>query len=114
MKERILGYFTDLSLRDKLLASFGVILLITVLPGLNSLGKLSSVKQEVSTVVDKIQPALLAAGHLYQELEQAAMSLGFYLLTKEDSHLTGYDSSLKSLGVILSELNESQVIQDST
>ena len=105
-------YFKNMSLKTKLLTVFGFVSVVLCAQGAHFLGNLSNVNEEMNKVVHKIQPALLAAKTLSEETNQASSSLGFYLLSKEESHHITYMESVKNLNQLLVDLNSSVIMKD--
>ena len=105
-------YFKNMTLKTKLLTVFGFVLAVLCAQGAHFLGNLSSVNEEMNKVVHKIQPALLASKTLSEETNQASSSLGFYLLSKEESHHIAYMKSIKHLNQLLVDLSSSVIMKD--
>ncbi len=72
-----------LTLVQKLMASFGILLVIMLFFGMNSLQKLARVKSEANVIVNEIQPALMLADELRSRILNIGMSYGFYLLERD-------------------------------
>lgn len=97
-------YIKDLSIKLKISAGFGLMQLIIAVISVSALISLSSMQNEVVSIADEIQPAVLSASELEYRLEKANSSLGFYLLSKEESHKQAYLSNLQRVDEILTEL----------
>jgi methyl-accepting chemotaxis protein len=97
-------FIKDLSIRLKISAGFGLMQLIIAVISVSALISLSAMQNDVVSIADEIQPAVLSAGELEFRLEKANSSLGFYLLSKEDSHKEAYLNNLQRVGEILTEL----------
>lgn len=105
---------TRLTIRMKLWIGFSLILAIFSLSSMVTLVSLSGVGAHVNDVVKDRQPTLILAKDLEASLEEAAGSLGFYLLTKEAQHLEEYNHQIKQAEVILQQLERMPVVaQDS-
>ncbi len=95
-----------MNLKTKLLAVFGFVLVVLFAEGGNFINSLSSVNDEIHTVVHEIQPALLTARTLSEETKQASSSLAFYLSSKERSQYEAYDKSIKKVEKILLNMSK--------
>ncbi|MFP4131436.1 MAG: hypothetical protein ACLFVF_04910, partial [Thiohalospira sp.] len=67
--------------RHKLWAGFGIILLILFAVGSVSLVNFWRTESQVTQVVDRAQPVVIASLGLKDHLDQANSALGFYLLS---------------------------------
>ena len=101
-----------MKIKTKILTVFGFVLVVLCAQGFNFLSNLASVTSEMDTVVHKIQPALIASKTLSEETKQASASLGFYLLSKEESHQIAYIESIKNLNQLLKNLGDSIIIKE--
>ncbi|MEJ2454202.1 MAG: methyl-accepting chemotaxis protein [Candidatus Thiodiazotropha sp.] len=95
-----------LTIRMKLWVGFGLILAILSLSSAVTLISLDGVGSDVNGVVKDRQPTLILAKDLASSLEQAAGSLGFYLLTKETQHRDAYTRQLDLAKVALTQLQQ--------
>lgn len=105
------SYFKNMGIKGKLLATFFFVLVILCGQGINFISNLSSVNDVVEKVVHDIQPALLTARTLSEETKQASSSLGFYLVSKEESQQIAYEESIVRINTLLKEMSESHVIK---
>ncbi len=104
----------SLTIRMKIWIGFGLILLILSLSSVVTLVSLNRVGANVNEVVKERQPTLILAKDLATSLEQAAGSLGFYLLTKETQYREEYSRQIKQAEVTLQQLeNKPAVTRDS-
>ncbi len=101
-----------MNIKTKLLTIFGFVLAVLCAQGINFIGNLSSVNDEMNTVVHEIQPALLAARTLSEETRQASSSLGFYLVSKEESQQAAYEKSIQKINEILAAMSKSASIKE--
>lgn len=92
--KRLLSHF---SIRQKLW--FGSTLLLTVLVLTVAVTRFNThaTQEKVSYLSRDIQPAYVAAMHLAGQIKRASTSMGFYLLTKENSHKEKYTNYLSSI-----------------
>lgn len=103
----------NLTIRMKLWVGFGLILAILSLSSAVTLISLSGVGDDVNEVVKSRQPTLMLAKDLTVSLEQAAGSLGFHLLTKEDQYRETYDQQIRQAEQTLQQLRQQPaVMQD--
>ena len=103
---------SNLSIRQKLMFSFGIVLAILVIEGVSFLGSLSSVNKRVARVVHDVQPALIGFKDLSEQLQSASSDLGFYLLSKEDSYRDSYAAELNALESNVRALKQLPVIRE--
>ncbi|MFQ5642730.1 MAG: methyl-accepting chemotaxis protein [Thiogranum sp.] len=95
---------SDLPVRHKVWGGFGILLILMVVLSIVSWRSLSQVSDDLSLVVEELQPVMLASQDLSQSLAQAAAALGLYLLTEEDSNRKDYRESLEAVEVAMSRL----------
>jgi len=106
-----MSFIKNLSVKMKIATGFGLIQLIIVVVSVTSLLSLSAMKNDVVSIADDIQPAAYSAGELEFHLEKANSSLGFYLLSKEESHKNVYLNSLQHVDEILTEMHAMPLVQ---
>ncbi|MDT8385194.1 MAG: methyl-accepting chemotaxis protein [Gammaproteobacteria bacterium] len=106
-------FFATLSISHKLWAGFAIVLTILAVVVGNTLFSLAKIKDQASTVTEEVQPTLIASMALMTELKEAAAYLGFFLLTKEDSHKTSYHTHLAGIDEKLQTLKDTPVARDS-
>ncbi len=99
------------SIQSKLWIGFGILLAILTIVSGNNLWNLSSNREQVDAMVNRIQPMVLQSMQLGTELESAAGSLGFYLLSKEVSHRAAYQSALRRAEQLLGELEAQPLVR---
>ncbi len=99
-----MNFINNLSIKLKISAGFGLMQLIIAVISVSALISLSAMQGDVVTIAKDIQPAVLSAGELEFRLEKANSALGFYLLSKEDSHKQAYLGNLQRVDEILAEL----------
>jgi methyl-accepting chemotaxis protein len=109
--QKISNLFAKLSISHKLWGGFAIILVLLVVVVGDTLFSLAQVKEKASTVTEEVQPTLIASMELMTELKQAASSLGFFLLTKEETHKTHYHNHLLSIDEKLQALKDTPVAQ---
>jgi methyl-accepting chemotaxis protein len=104
-------YLKNLSIKFKVIAGFGLMQVIMAVISVSALISLTAMQGDVVTIAKDIQPAVLSAGELEFRLEKANSSLGFYLLSKEDSHKEAYEGNLKRVDDILAQLRGMHLVQ---
>jgi len=77
-----------------------------------ALYSLKSTETSVNLIADDVQPAVVAAYDLQFYLEQANSSLGFYLLSIDESHKSNYLNSLANLDIALGNLQELVLVKN--
>jgi methyl-accepting chemotaxis protein len=111
----MLTLLNRLTIRMKLWIGFGLILAILSISSAVTLISLGKVGDHVSEVVRQQQPALTTTKDLATSLQQAAASLGFYLLTKETLHRDEYGRRIKQTKAIIQTLKSMPaVLNDET
>lgn len=105
--------FAKLSISHKLWGGFAIVLTVLVVVVGNTLFSLASIKEKAATVTEEVQPTLIASMELMTELKEAAATLGFFLLTKEDTHKTNYHNHLTKIDEKLQALKDTPVAQQS-
>lgn len=104
---------SNLSIRHKVWGSLGLLVaLMATIVGLSYVS-LSGVDRKVGVVVGEIQPAVTRSMKLIAQLERSASALGFYLLSREQSHQTSYKEALDGARATLTELKNSELIAGS-
>lgn len=99
---------SQLTLHNKLIASFALMLCILTMLGISVIVKLASVNEETSTVVREVQPVLIAAEELNAEMVEAASNPGFYMLDKNSNHLKKYVNQFTHVETTLAFLSASE------
>ncbi len=99
-----MGVFKRLTMKQKVWGGYGVMLAILVLVALTSLSSLMRVEDNIATVVEELQPSMMASMELAATVNAATGSLGFYLLSKEEVHRQAYEQGLAKMDTTLSEI----------
>ena len=109
---------SSISITSKLYAAFALALLVMLGVSLVSLQGLSSTQERVSNVVERIQPVVLAAMDLEQQLHRTGASMGVFLKTGQQGHRDNYQADtrqlngkLQSLQAALSSLDDQALTQ---
>ncbi len=101
-----------LKVQHKVFAGFGLMALLIVAVAVSALFSLSSTEKDVVVISEDIQPAVLTATELQYHIERATSSLGFYLLSQEQSHKDHYLESLAKVDVALGKLQNLSLVKD--
>jgi len=106
----------SLSITQKLYIAFGLSLTVLVVVALVGLQGANNTQRNISEVVNRIQPVVLAAMDLENQVNRAGASMGFYLKTKEAVHKSAYvadtaglDAKLVTLETALGELDDAKM-----
>lgn len=100
-----------MSIRYKILGSFGIVLSALIVLVAIAVYSLLSVHSEVEHVIEDYQPLVVQSAHLSTELEKAAAGMGFYLLSKDERYRRNYESSLAASAKLVEELKQSPIVQ---
>jgi methyl-accepting chemotaxis protein len=89
------------SIRRKLIAAFGVVLLVLLAVSLSALRGASLTEKNTLLVANKIQPAVIAVMALDSQVNGTAASMGFYLKSLEEAHKQRYLADIEALKTAL-------------
>ncbi|MGD8640789.1 MAG: methyl-accepting chemotaxis protein, partial [Gammaproteobacteria bacterium] len=103
-------FLSILNVKQKVFTGFGLMQILIVAVAVSALISLSSTESDVVVISDDIQPAVLAATELQYNIERANSSLGFYLLSKEQSHRESYLESLAKVDAVLARLQNLELV----
>jgi methyl-accepting chemotaxis protein len=104
-------FLNNLSIKLKISAGFGLMQAIIVMISVSALVSLLAVQDEVKVITTDIQPAVLLGNKLAINLEKSNSALGFYLLSKEDSHKQAYLDSLQTATTVLADFRAMPMVQ---
>lgn len=104
-------FLNDMSIKLKISAGFGLMQAIIAMISVSALVSLVSVQEEVAVITTEIQPTVLLGNEFAINLEKANSALGFYLLSKEDSHKQAYLESLNKVDRILTDFRAMPMVQ---
>jgi len=99
-----LKHLSHLSIKHKVLGGFAIVLLAISIVVITAVINLSTIQHTVRHVTNEVQPSVLASMELIEHLDSAAVSLGFYLLSKEQTHIQAYQQRLAETKLTLVEL----------
>jgi len=105
--------FSKFTVKQKIWGGFGLLLAILSIVSVASMQGLSSTQGSVKNLVGDVQPTLVVAMELANELEGSAQSLGFYLLSLEESDKQAYKKSLDQVSDTLNKLKQQPSISAS-
>jgi methyl-accepting chemotaxis protein len=111
-KDIPVNFLSALNVKQKVFAGFGLMQVVIIAVAVSALISLSSTETDVVVISEDIQPAVLAASELQYHIERANSSLGFYLLSQEQSHTDRYMESLAKVDVVLGKLQNLKMVKD--
>ena len=85
--------FSKFTVKQKIWGGFGLLLAILSIVSAASMQGLSSTQGSVKNLVNDVQPTLVVSMELANVLEASAQSLGFYLLSLEESDKKAYQKN---------------------
>ncbi len=97
-------FLPEFTVRRKVWGGFGVLLVLMAILAAVSYRALFNVEDEVTFVVKKLQPTMLASQDLSQSLAEATGALGLFLLTQEESNKVAYQAATQSIKNSLAHL----------
>jgi len=97
-------FLSRLTIRTKVRGGLGIMLALILAVSAVSWRSLFQIEGEFNTVVEEVQPTMLASQMLSRSLTQASAALGFFLLAEEDASRVKYGESLEQAGVAMSAL----------
>jgi len=100
-----------LSIKHRILAGFGVLLLILTGISVSVLINQKLTEKNVFLLTQDIQPAVTATGELEYYLERSNSQLGFYLLTKEAAYKQEYFAALSALETVIAKITTMPYVQ---
>lgn len=105
---------SNLSIRHKIWAGFGGLLVLLVTVGIITYVSLNANERKVVNLVENIQPTVVASMQLVNQMDRASAALGFYLLSKEEVHKQDYIASLKNISKSIDALAANKLVTQST
>jgi methyl-accepting chemotaxis protein len=97
-------FVANLSIRNRILGVFGLVLLGFLGFGASSVSSLSTVQDEVRAMVEEKTPAALQSVAISDRLKQAMASLGFHLLSKTEHDAAALRRQLDEVDAMLTGL----------
>ncbi len=98
-------------IKHRIWGGFAVLLLILLGISLGALRSFSTTERHLHQVLALDQPAIIAAMKLRHDLEQTTTALGYYLLSKEDSHRKRYLQGLDTLRADADALLQTELVR---
>ena len=108
----ISGMFANVSIRQKILISFGSLIALLVTVGVIAHGSLNANATKLSELVNEVQPAATLSLRLVDQLDRASAALGFYLLSKEEQNKKDYLDYLEKIEFSADELKSMGIVQE--
>ncbi len=103
--------FNNMMIRTKLWFGFSIMFVVLAALATNVLISFSATHDNVDNIVNTIQPPLIDSMALANQIDSASESLGFYLLSKEESHKQNYLDTLEQIGATMQTLEQRPLIQ---
>ncbi|MDX9767246.1 MAG: MCP four helix bundle domain-containing protein, partial [Ectothiorhodospiraceae bacterium] len=97
-------FFANTSIKFKLWSGYLLLLVILAVVALVALQSLWTTRGNVTRMAGDMQPVVLGALEVDTALHNAASSLGFFLMSKEDVHRQAYEANLERLGEAMTGL----------
>ena len=94
----------NISIRNKIWAGFGIILLILAAVAMTAALSLSKTEGSVDNVVNRVQPMVIESNELTSTLNQTSGALGYYMLTKDQSFWRSYEQGVQKVDVVIKKL----------
>jgi methyl-accepting chemotaxis protein len=107
----IFNLFSRFKISQKLWLGIGMMIALLATVSLVSLQSLSTAENSISDVVEVRQPAVLASMELAETISRANTSLGFYLLSVDESHKQEYLTAETKIDGLLSTLSNMPAVQ---
>jgi len=110
--KQLRDYLSNFTLAAKIEGGFAIFSVLLVIVAGVAYFSMSTNRAVVTDVVKEYQPAVLASNQLQKRISTTAASMGFYLLSKEDSHKENYLKGLELLTEDIVALSEFPVIKE--
>ncbi len=105
---------SNMPIRKKILTAFALVLTVLALQGLHFMDSLSSVRNDIDSVVKDIQPALIEFKTLSEDIQRTSSALGFYLLSQEEQHREAYQDGLQNIGSRLGLIKQLSAVRSNS
>ncbi len=105
-------FLSNLSIRYKVWGALLAMLALLATVVIVSYTTLSGAGRGMSSVVEEIQPSVVASMDLNAQLEHSAAALGFFLLSKEEAHKKAYLDALKRADAELAKLRAVPLVSE--
>ncbi|MEZ5541418.1 MAG: methyl-accepting chemotaxis protein [Pseudomonadota bacterium] len=107
---KIMSALCDLKLGAKIFIGIGICAVVICIQGYQFQHRLAGVNRHSSVIVTELQPALLYASSLSEKLNQGAMALGYYLMSRDEGYLKTYRDDVRTSLSILENLRGSRAL----
>lgn len=104
IRTKMKQFLSNMRISHKILIGFAVVLVVLVASSGLTLFSLQKVRHAVFDVVEERQPTALLSAELATQLHNAYGVLGFYLLSKEQTHLNSFEQKMNAVTVTLQNL----------
>jgi len=112
MVKSLQKFLTKFSIKAKLWSGFGMLLLIMLVIALTVVRSASITQDGLNNVVEKVQPAVFKAQEVSTSLEKAARSMGFFLLSKQESNKQAFIENMDQLQSSMQTLESLDAIKN--
>jgi methyl-accepting chemotaxis protein len=107
-----MGFITGLSIRNRILGVFALVLLGFLGFGASSVSSLSTVQDKVRTMVEQATPAALQSLAISDKVKQAVAALGFHMLSKTAQDAAVVQEQIQQVDAMLAELSALRAISE--
>lgn len=90
----MLNFFSQFTLKVKIIGGFALLMMLIIIVAVFVMMASKNVTMQVSEVLKMTLPIQQKAVSIKEDIEQATVELGFYLLGKEDIQWNGFESNL--------------------
>ncbi len=95
----------NISIRNKLWAGFVIVLAVLAIVSITAAISLTQTEKSVDNVVNRVQPMVLASNDLTSSLNEVSASLGYFMLTKDESFWRNYVKGNRKVDQIFKQLD---------
>ena len=95
----------NISIRNKLWAGFIIVLAVLAIVAITAAISLTQTEKSVDNVVNRVQPMVLASNDLTSSLNEVSASLGYFMLTKDESFWRDYVKGNRKVDQIFKQLD---------
>jgi len=112
---KLIKKYLAFSTKQKMYAGFSTVLGMMVIVVVVVLINLLQAQNQIKTMTNDIQPATITSLKLSNDLQKASTELGFYMLSKSDTHKQAYTQKINTAVALLDNLSQnSQIIANPT
>ena len=95
----------NISIRNKLWAGFVIVLAVLAIVAITAAISLTQTEKSVDNVVNRVQPMVLASNDLTSSLNEVSASLGYFMLTKDESFWRNYVKGNRKVDQVFKQLD---------